>query len=418
MMLWPPVGAFLLSLLLALSIRNLVLKDTENNAESSDRQSIPSPYLDGNELPPMTPTTKSRHNDKNTCLAPHRSKRDRISRTKMRRKRYADGTSAAAHQFVPGTLELLSERGIVCPGQTLEDILHDGVRYTTPEIWNKTRTRTLKENVPIVVFKRGGSGSTWFDSTLANHPEIKFTHEIQKYFRSSDAPKDKTEVLVDYLTTPKFEQKYRGFSISPSKHGKDIDWDDVFERSGAALVVFMRTNVVKRRVGMIRKGMVMQLPEKCRFGGGGGHLKPQSFTSNDDCSIGKTKFDEEELDRLDGSCWLQTWGMMDMALSMHVPFQVITFEGMEQSVSQTMKDVGLYTGWDDMATYNWEEDTTTVKVTPEDLESVLSNYEQVERRMKDRGLNCYIDMLRARDEHIFPLCVTEEMFDVSSTTQR
>ena len=126
MILWPPVGAFLLSLLLALSIRNLVLKD-EENAESSDRQSIPSPYLDGNELPPMTPTTKSRHNDKNTCLAPHRSKRDRISRTKMRRKRYADGTSAAAHQFVPGTLELLSERGIVCPGQTLEDILHDGV---------------------------------------------------------------------------------------------------------------------------------------------------------------------------------------------------------------------------------------------------------------------------------------------------
>ena len=269
-----------------------------------------------------------------------------------------------------------------------------------------------------MVFKRGGSGSTWFDSTLANHPEIKFTHEIQKYFRSSDAPKDKTEVLVDYLTTPKFEQKYRGFSISPSKHGKDIDWDDVFERSGAALVVFMRTNVVKRRVGMIRKGMVMQLPEKCRFGGGGGHLKPPSVTNKDDCSIGKTKFDEEELDRLDGSCWLQTWGMMDMALSMNVPFQVITFEGMEQSVSQTMKDVGLYTDWDDMATYNWEEDTTTVKVTPEDLESVLSNYEQVKRQMKDRGLNCYIDMLRAQDEHIFPLCVTEEMFDGSSTTQR
>ena len=410
-----------MSLLLALSIRNLVLKD-EENAESSDRQSIPSPYLDGNELPSMTPTSKSRHNqnDKNTCLAPHKSKRDRISRSKMRRKHYADGTAAAAahHQFVPGTLELLSERGVVCPGQTLEDILHDGVRYTTPETWNKTRTSTLKESVPIVVFKRGGSGSTWFDSTLANHPEIKFTHEIQKYFRSSDAPKDKTEVLVDYLTTPKFEQKYRGFSISPSKHGKDVDWDDVFERSGAALVVFMRTNVVKRRVGMIRKGMVMQLPEKCRFGGGGGHLKPPSVTNKDDCSIGKTKFDEEELDRLDGSCWLQTWGMMDMALSMNVPFQVITFEGMEQSVSQTMKDVGLYTDWDDMATYNWEEDTTTVKVTPEDLESVLSNYEQVKRQMKDRGLNCYIDMLRAQDEHIFPLCVTEEMFDGSSTTQR
>ena len=414
MAMWPTAAAFLLSLVLAFSIRHATYKGGKKHAESSDR-------VDSNlfqdtegaedELPPMTPTIKNTND--NICPAHTKSKRDRISRTKMRRKKYADDTTIGRHQFILRTLDYMSQRGIVCPGQTLEDVLHDGIRHTTPTIWNKTNGS--KKNRPIVVFKRGGSGSTWFDSTLASHPDVKFQHEIQKYFRSSDTAKNKTDLLVDFLTTPKFEHKYRGFSISPSKHGKDIDWKDVFERSGAALVVFMRTNVVKRRVGMIRKGMVVELPEKCRFGGGGGHLKPQSLTSKDECSIGKMRLNEAELDRLDGSCWLQTWGMMDVALSLDVPFQVITFEGMQQSVSSTMKDLGMFAGWNDLASYDWgetKEEATkkTVKVTPEDLGAVLSNYKEVEYEMKSRGLGCYVDMLRATDEQIFPLCVTDEMY--------
>ena len=389
---WPTVGAFLLSLALAFSIRHVVLKE-QRTAESSDELLWTLLHDSDEEPPPMTPTTKN---------------------AKMRRKKYAGDTTIGSHQFVAGSLKLLSQRGIVCPGQTLEDVLHDGIKHTTPAMWNQKRKK-IKKNRPIVVFKRGGSGSTWFDSTLAGHSDVKFQHEIQTYFRSSDTPKDKTDLLVDFLTTPKFQEKYRGFSISPSKHGKDIDWKDVLERSGAALVVFMRTNVVKRRVGMIRKGVVVELPEKCRFGGGGGHLKPQSLTSKDDCSIGMTRFGEGEIDRLDGSCWVQTWGMLDVALSLDVPFQVITFEGMQQSVSNTMKDFGLFAGWDDLASYDWgenEEEVTkkTVKVTPEDLGAVLSNYKEVEHEMKSRGLGCYVDMLRATDEQIFPLCVTDEMY--------
>ena len=416
MAMWPTVGAFLLSLVLAFSIRHVVQKEQKTaEIESSEQLEAALLQAPDEELPPMTATTTNNAID-NTCFDPaahNKSKRDRISRTKMRRKKYADGTAIGRHQFVPGSLDLLSQRGIVCPGQTLEDVLHDGIKHTTPAMWNQKRKKI--KNRPIVVFKRGGSGSTWFDSTLASHSDVKFQHEIQKYFRSSDTPKDKTDLLVDFLTTPKFQDKYRGFSISPSKHGKDIDWEDVFERSGAALVVFMRTNVVKRRVGMIRKGMVVELPEKCRFGGGGGHLKPQSLTSKDDCRIGKTKFGEGEIGRLDGSCWLQTWGMLDVALSLDVPFQVITFEGMQQSVSNTMKDFGLFAGWDDLASYDWRENKEevtkkTVKVTPEDLGAVLSNYKEVENEMKSRGLGCYVDMLRATDEQIFPLCVTDDMY--------
>ena len=411
---WPRAGAFLASVVIAFSIRHVVLKDGQGDAGP---------------MPPMTPTIESnfRHRKDgggrtagdSTCFdSTHKTRRDRISRTKMRRKRYADDTAIARHQFVPGTLELLSQRGIVCPGQTLEDVLHDGIRHATPATWSKTASP--KRTRPIVVFKRGGSGSTWFDSTLASHPDVTFKHEIQQYFRSSDTPKDKTEILIEFLTTPKFQDKYRGFSISPSKHGKDIDWDDVFERSGAALVIFMRTNVVKRRVGMIRKGQVVELPEKCRFGGGGGHLKPQSLASKDECNIGTTRLREEEIDRLDGSCWLQTWGILDMALSLDMPFQVITFEGMQQSIADTLKDFGLFAGWDDLVSYDWEGDReegtkTTVKVTPEDLGSVLSNYKEVERQMKNRGLDCYIDMLRAADEQIFPFCVTEEMYGGSAS---
>ena len=213
MAMWPTVGAFLLSLALAFSIRHVVLKE-QRTAESSAELVSTVLQDPDEELPPMTAPTTKNANDI-TCFDPtvhNKSKRYRISRTKMRRKKYADDTAIGRHKFVPGSLDLLSQRGIVCPGQTLEDVLHDGIKHTTPAMWNQKRMKV--KNRPVVVFKRGGSGSTWFDSTLAGHSDVKFQHEIQKYFRSSDTPKDKTDLLVDFLTTPKFQDKYRGFNIT------------------------------------------------------------------------------------------------------------------------------------------------------------------------------------------------------------
>lgn len=345
------------------------------------------------------------------------------------------------YRFVPGTLDLLKQRGIVCPGQSIADLLHsdDGnnsnILYGTPQEWNDMRTTNNHEiqqrddehfdnNVArstgsnseqpgLVVFKRGGSGSTWFDSILSSHPDISFKHEAQSYFRPDDTPEIKTDVLVDYLTTPKFDTKFRGFSISPAKHGNDVDWIDLFRRTGAVLVVFVRTNVVKRRVGMIRKGMVQKLQPKCRGSGGGGHLKN---VADDECHLGKTELTREDIDRLDYSCLLQTWDLLDVALSAGVPFQVVTFEGLQQSLSDTMRDVGLFAGWDELLTYDWGKDgmvgnkegrdrsNQSTKVTPEELNTVLSNYEKVESVFETRDMKCYREMLRQRTANILPLC--------------
>jgi len=387
------------------------------------------------------------HNGDNDAanICPATEKRDSF-RAKAAETKKRQRAEHPYYRFVPGTLDLLKQRGIVCPGQSVDDFLHsdDGndsnnILYGTPQEWSDMRNTNNHETQQrddehsnsnivarrstgytssseppgLVVFKRGGSGSTWFDSILSAHPDISFKHEAQSYFRPDDTPEIKTDVLVNYLTTPKFDTKFRGFSISPTKHGNDVDWVDLFRRTGAVLVVFVRTNVVKRRVGMIRKGMVQKLPPKCRGSGGGGHLK---HIVDDECYLGETELTGEDIDRLDYSCMLQTWDLLDVALTAGVPFQLVTFEGLQQSISDTMHDVGLFTGWDELLTYDWGKDGAVgneegqdrsnqiTKVTPEELNMVLSNYENVENVFEARDMICYKEMLRQGTANIFPLC--------------
>ena len=334
------------------------------------------------------------------------------------------GLRPSHHRSLPGTLDMLRRRGIVLPNQTLNQLLStDGLSYFTPRKWHKqVRSREQGQHLPrgLVVFKRGGSGSTWFDATLSSHPSVTFQHEAQAFFRSNDTPEQKTDILVDFLNTNKLDDTYRGFSISPAKHGRGLDWPSLFRRTGASLVVFVRTNVVKRRVGLMRKGYVKRLPSHCHGSGGGGRLVNYASEPTPECSLHNSTvmLSDEDLARLDHDCFQQTWELIDMALSLGVPFQVVSFEGMQKNLTATMNDVGLYAGWDVMAPSdgsNGPEEkaramifpgaraqTRSRKVTREDLKQVVSNFAQVDGALESR--DCFQSMLRAEKEDIFPLC--------------
>ena len=172
---------------------------------------------------------------------------------------------------------------------------------------------------------------------------------------------------------------------------------------------------------MIRKGMVQKLPPKCRGSGGGGHIKNIAI---DECHLGEVELSHEDIDRLDYSCILQTWDLLNVALSTGVPFLVVPFEGMQQSKSDTMRDLGLFTGWNELTTYHWktvgmdddrdaqDRSSQTIKVTPEDLNKVIANYEEVESTLKSRDMKCYQEMLQERTATIFPLCRVPNLLDV------
>lgn len=86
-----------------------------------------------------------------------------------------------------------------------------------------------------------------------------------------------------------------------------------------------------------------------------------------------------------------------MALETGAPFQVVTYEGMQSNLTKVMSHLGVFSDWP-LDYVN----STTAKVSSEDLRASISNFDQVENGLK--GKPCFLDMLNSEPKQIFPLC--------------
>lgn len=191
-----------------------------------------------------------------------------------------DKSPAEHFRSIPETLNLLRENGVVCPNQTMRGICSEdfgSLAWSFPNEWKQKcevqyPPNQRKRNSGIIIFKRGGSGSTWLGTLLDTaHPDIDFRHEAHRtVFKKTDAPQVAERKLINFLNGGEcLEVSYCGFSISPSKWAAGVDWTKIVRETGANIVVFIRTNVIKRSIGLQKKERIRKLPSWCRV-----RLKP------------------------------------------------------------------------------------------------------------------------------------------------
>jgi len=155
------------------------------------------------------------------------------------------------HQNVPGSFELFAENRVVCPNQKLEGLQSGNLASVSPDEWERHRLDQggswdgEGQGQGLIVLKRGGSGSTWFDRLMETHPDFDFRHEAHhNLYKKNDGKKIATRMMRDFLTGKRkgkgkcnSDGGYCGFSISPSKHAAGVDWSELIRDTGATLVV-------------------------------------------------------------------------------------------------------------------------------------------------------------------------------------
>ena len=329
----------------------------------------------------------------------------------------------AYYQSVPGTLDLFRDNRVICPHQT-PDALRDGrVASATPREWEEYRTAVHEARQGwrgrkgagrgIVVFKRGGSGSTWFDTLLGNHPDVDFRHEAHHtVFAPFHGPDKATKRMRNFLSGGKkcrSEGGYCGFSISPTKHAEGVDWKRLVRDTGASIVVFVRTNVIKRLLGLERKSLVHALPKRCRRGSS---YKPEmkddpGCAMNRSVAMGPARI----WNGTDEAAFLQSWDLIETAMAIGAPVQVLSYEAMQQDLVKTFDSLAAFSGWP-LSSFDWSSHVKTAKVTSEDLRLSISNFDEVEHWLQ--GKECYLDMLHSESQQIFPLCHAPRNFTLNS----
>merc|ERR1719410_3074085 len=146
------------------------------------------------------------------------------------------------------------------------------------------------------------------------------------------------------------------------------------------------------------KTYVKKLPGFCRAGS-------NLITSNKDhpkCKLNSSiVITETKLKTIRNQALQQTWELLDVAFQTKAPFQIITYEGMQQNLDDTFKHLSEFTGWS-IADYNWTKHTRTAKISSEDLKHTILNYKEVEDFFQDK--TCFLDMLHSQSKQISPLC--------------
>jgi hypothetical protein len=100
---------------------------------------------------------------------------------------------------------------------------------------------------------------------------------------------------------------------------------------------------------------------------------------------------------IDHESFIQSWDLLNSALASGAPFIVLTYEGMQQTATQSLLRLGTFSGWP-LALVN----STTAKVSSEDLQESISNFDQMENGLKQK--QCFLDMLYSTPKQIMPLC--------------
>ena len=332
--------------------------------------------------------------------------------------------AAAYYQPVPGTLGLFRDNRVICPHQTADSLRDGRVASATPREWEEYRTAVHEARQGwrgrkgagrgIVVFKRGGSGSTWFDTLLGNHPDVDFRHEAHHtVFAPFHGPDKATKRMRNFLSGGKkcrSEGGYCGFSISPTKHAEGVDWTRLVRDTGASVVVFVRTNVIKRLLGLERKSLVHALPKRCRRGSS---YKPEmkddpGCAMNRSVAMGPARI----WNGTDEAAFLQSWDLIETAMTIGAPVQVLSYEAMQQDLVKTFDSLAAFSGWP-LSSFDWSSHVKTAKVTSEDLRLGISNFDEVEHWLQ--GKECYLDMLHSESQQIFPLCHAPRNFTLNSS---
>jgi len=307
---------------------------------------------------------------------------------------------------------------IVCPFQKINLLEYGRLTVESPLRWHMNRksaanviiknTGPARKYRPVVVFKCGGSGSTWFDTLLSSHPDIDFRKEAQNTIFDKENDDDATSLrkMTSFLEC---ETGLCGFSIAPDRWATFIeDWGDFLSSSNALLIVFMRTNAVKRVLSLKKKKQdIKKIPIKCRGKGGSSLLL--SATNDTDCVVTGKRIHVER-GRIESSIFVQTWQLIKYAMKTKHPFQLVTYEGMQQNVSETFHHIAQFTDWP-LDNFNWKSHVTTIKATSENLSEVIENYDELLDAFHDN--NCILEMLKSEPQQLFPLCYdskVEKMF--------
>lgn len=339
------------------------------------------------------------------------------------RRHGAKSQTPQYYRHVPDTLELFRQNRVICPGQPVDALRGGRVASTTPKEWEDYRAAVQHANQGwkgkkglgrgIIVFKRGGSGSTWFDTLLGNHPDVDFRHEAHhSVFAPFHGPDKATQRMRNFLTGGKkcrSEGGYCGFSISPTKHAEGVDWSQLVRDTGASIVVFVRTNVIKRLLGLERKSLVHALPKRCRKGSS---YKPE-MKDDPGCVMNSTVVmgPSRIWNGTDEASFLQAWDLIETAMTIGAPVQILSYEAMQQDLVKTFDALGAYSGWP-LSSFDWSGHVKTAKVTSEDLRLSISNFDEVEQWLQ--GKPCFLDMLHSESQQIFPLCHAPRNFSVNS----
>lgn len=346
----------------------------------------------------------------------------RAAYASLRRHSRASQTPAY-YQHVPNTLELFRHNRVICPGQPLDALRNGQIASTTTKEWEDYRTAVQHANQGwkgkkgqgrgIIVFKRGGSGSTWFDTLLGNHPDVDFRHEAHhSVFAPFHGPDKATQKMRNFLTGGKkcrSESGYCGFSISPTKHAEGVDFSQLVRDTGASIVVFVRTNVIKRLLGLERKSLVHALPKRCRKGSS---YKPE-MKDDPECVMNSTVImgPARIWNGTDEASFLQAWDLIETAMTIGAPVQILSYEAMQKDLVKTFDALGAYSGWP-LSSFDWSSHVKTAKVTSEDLRLSIKNFDEVEQWLQ--GKQCFLDMLHSESQQIFPLCNAPRNFTVNS----
>ena len=113
----------------------------------------------------------------------------------------------------------------------------------------------------------------------------------------------------------------------------------------------------------------------------------------------------------DEASFLQAWDLIETAMTIGAPVQILSYEAMQQDLVKTFDALGAYSGWP-LSSFDWSSHVKTAKVTSEDLRLSISNFDEVEQWLQ--GKRCFLDMLHSESQQIFPLCNAPRNFTVNS----
>jgi len=130
--------------------------------------------------------------------------------------------------------------------------------------------------------------------------------------------------------------------------------------------------------------------------------------NDSDCVLDKSvKLPTSKVLGIDEACFVQSWELLETALNSSAPFQILTYEGMQQNLTTSLLRLGAFSGWP-LDSFDWSSHVTTAKVSSEDLQTSISNYAEVEGQLK--GKPCFLNMLHSKAQQIFPLCYSPRNF--------